>query len=210
MVVVVISCFQLGGGHLVHTCPLATRGRHHKDATHSQPCLARLTPCLQVLQECHAAVGIYQGELLQEVAYILRTVRSSGPAAARTRQVAMDVLRHFGSAGGDAYRLARAQQGPVAAGYPSPYAVAAPGTAAVGQTAQDPAAVAAERESLLDEIKRMVEQAAASSEILNELTLNKQEVRARLVAVWGAVVANPAGVCDVVGWLPRHPSRVVT
>lgn len=64
---------------------------------------------LQVLQECHAAVGIYQGELLQEVAYILRTVRSSGPAAARTRQVAMDVLRHFGSAGGDAYRLARQQ-----------------------------------------------------------------------------------------------------
>lgn len=56
-------------------------------------------------------MGIYQGELLQEVAYILRTVRSSGPAAARTRQVAMDVLRHFGSAGGDAYRVARQQGG---------------------------------------------------------------------------------------------------
>jgi hypothetical protein len=68
---------------------------------------------LQVLQECHAALGPYQGELLQEVAYILRTVRSSSPAAARTRQVAMDVLRHFGSAGGDAYRVAR-QQGGVA------------------------------------------------------------------------------------------------
>jgi hypothetical protein len=48
------------------------------------------------------------------VAYILRTVRSSSPAAARTRQVAMDVLRHFGSAGGDAYRVARQQQGGVA------------------------------------------------------------------------------------------------
>jgi hypothetical protein len=69
---------------------------------------------LQVLQECHAALGPYQGELLQEVAYILRTVRSSSPAAARTRQVAMDVLRHFGSAGGDAYRVARQQQGGVA------------------------------------------------------------------------------------------------
>jgi hypothetical protein len=66
-----------------------------------------------VLQECHAALGPYQGELLQEVAYILRTLRSSSPAAARTRQVAMDVLRHFGSAGGDAYRVAR-QQGGVA------------------------------------------------------------------------------------------------
>jgi hypothetical protein len=39
------------------------------------------------------------------------------------------------------------------------------------------AAVAAERASLLDEIKRMVEQASASTEILNELILNKEQVR---------------------------------
>jgi hypothetical protein len=38
------------------------------------------------------------------------------------------------------------------------------------------AAVAAERASLLDEIKRMVEQASASTEILNELILNKEQV----------------------------------
>jgi hypothetical protein len=40
------------------------------------------------------------------------------------------------------------------------------------------AAVAAERASLLDEIKRMVEQASASTEILNELILNKEQVGA--------------------------------
>eukprot|EP00879_Flechtneria_rotunda_P014589 GHRR01015246.1.p1 GENE.GHRR01015246.1~~GHRR01015246.1.p1 ORF type:complete len:322 (+),score=98.58 GHRR01015246.1:186-1151(+) len=117
----------------------------------------------KVLQECHAAIGIYQGELLQEVAYILRTVRSSGPASARTRQVAMDVLRHFGSAGGDAYRNARQLGGPPAAA-----------TGSIMQ-ARDPAAIAAERASLLDEIKRMCEQASASTEILNELTLNKDQ-----------------------------------
>lgn len=73
---------------------------------------------LQVLQECHAALGMYQGELLQEVAYILRTQHASSPAAARTRQAAMDALRHFGAGGVDAYRQAR-QQGGVAPGMPS-------------------------------------------------------------------------------------------
>jgi hypothetical protein len=38
------------------------------------------------------------------------------------------------------------------------------------------AAVAAERESLLDEISRLVEQAGTSTELLNELILNKSEV----------------------------------
>ncbi|KAF6252874.1 hypothetical protein COO60DRAFT_490623 [Scenedesmus sp. NREL 46B-D3] len=117
----------------------------------------------KVLQECHAALGPYQGELLQEVAYILRTVRSSSPAAARTRQVAMDVLRHFGSAGGDAYRVARQQGG------------GAPAGSRVESVNRDPAAIAAERASLLDEIRRMCEQASASTEILNELILNKEQ-----------------------------------
>jgi len=40
-----------------------------------------------------------------------------------------------------------------------------------------PAAVAAERESLLDEISRLVDQAGTSTELLNELILNKSEVR---------------------------------
>jgi hypothetical protein len=68
-----------------------------------------------VLQECHAAIGMYQGELLQEVAYILRTQHTNSPAAARTRQAAMDALRHFGAGGVDAYRQARQQQGGMAA-----------------------------------------------------------------------------------------------
>jgi hypothetical protein len=62
---------------------------------------------------------MYQGELLQEVAYILRTQHTNSPAAARTRQAAMDALRHFGAGGVDAYRQAR-QQGGVAPGMPVP------------------------------------------------------------------------------------------
>jgi hypothetical protein len=54
-------------------------------------------------------MGPYQGELLQEVAYILRTQHATNPAAARTRQAAMDALRLFGPGGADAYRQARAQ-----------------------------------------------------------------------------------------------------
>lgn len=83
----------------------------------SPACLAHLTPpplCLllvtttpQVLQECHAAIGMYQAELLHEVACILRTQHTNSPAAARTRQAAMDALRHFGAGGVDAYRQAR-------------------------------------------------------------------------------------------------------
>eukprot|EP00775_Hariotina_reticulata_P009920 gene9920-10077_t len=102
---------------------------------------------------------------------IILTMRSSSPAAARTRQVAMDVLRHFGAAGGDAYRQAR-QVGGLGSG---PSMLRPDGTPA---GPRDPAAVAAERASLLDEIKRMVEQASASTEILNELILNKQQAGA--------------------------------
>lgn len=40
-----------------------------------------------------------------------------------------------------------------------------------------PAAIAAERESLLDEITRLVDQAGTSTELLNELILNKSPVR---------------------------------
>lgn len=46
------------------------------------------------------------------------------------------------------------------------------------------AAVAAERASLLDEIKRMCEQASASTEILNELILNKEQVGRVGTAAW--------------------------
>jgi hypothetical protein len=48
------------------------------------------------------------------------------------------------------------------------------------------AAVAAERESLLDEITRLVEQAGTSTELLNELILNKTEVR----GVWSVCAAG--------------------
>jgi hypothetical protein len=47
------------------------------------------------------------------------------------------------------------------------------------------AAVAAERESLLDEITRLVEQAGTSTELLNELILNKTEVRGESGGVLG-------------------------
>jgi hypothetical protein len=158
-----------------------------------------------VLQECHAVLGMYQGELLQEVAYILRSQHASSPAAARTRQAAMDALRLFGPGGVDAYRQARA-----AVGAPGGPVMGMPAGGAGVPAQRDPggwwwltcgglllvsisgepaltllprrclcappcpsAAVAAERQSLLDEVKRLVEQAGASTEILNELILNK-------------------------------------
>jgi len=54
---------------------------------------------------------MYQAELLHEVACILRTQHTNSPAAARTRQAAMDALRHFGAGGVDAYRQARQYPG---------------------------------------------------------------------------------------------------
>lgn len=112
--------------------PAAPQAVHYA-AAHSH-CLHPRRP-LQVLQDCHAALGPYQGELLQEVAYILRTARSSSPAAARTRQVAMDVLRHFGSAGGDAYRVARQQGGAPAGARPESVVNRDPGAAAAAVVA---------------------------------------------------------------------------
>jgi hypothetical protein len=77
---------------------LLTSPHHH--ATHTQ-----------VLSDCAAAMAIHQDQLLQEVSKILaKPARNSAPAA-RARQAAMELLRHYGAQGGNAYRAARMQVG---------------------------------------------------------------------------------------------------
>ena len=180
----------------------------------------------KVLREAGAAVGMYQAQLLQEVARVAARPSYNSPQAARAKQAAMEMLRDYGPLGQEAFRAiaspAAFARPPYPGGPPPPAYAGAPmppgapqgapvprdpgvfacvrvcvcvgggGAAAlivgghrtchaltalappehlpcVPPTPPPTAAIAAERESLLDEIVRMVHQAHGSCEILSEL-----------------------------------------
>jgi len=139
----------------------------------------------KVLREANAAVGAYTPELLQEVARVAARPSYSSPQASRAKQAAMELLRDYGQLGHEAFRQvasASAFGRPTFAGGMQGVEGVGPGGMMMGTPADaqqlqqqqppqrpDPAALAAVRESLLDEIVRMVHQAHGSCEILNEL-----------------------------------------
>ena len=58
----------------------------------------------KVLREAGAAVGMYQAQLLQEVARVAARPSYNSPQAARAKQAAMEMLRDYGPLGQEAFR----------------------------------------------------------------------------------------------------------
>ncbi|KIY99563.1 hypothetical protein MNEG_8398 [Monoraphidium neglectum] len=149
----------------------------------------------KVLREAGAAVGPYTEELLTEVARVAARPSYNSPQAMRAKQAAMEVLRDYGRLGHDAFRQAVAAPPPYARpGYAPgvPLGAAPPGPPGAAPQQRDPASLAAERQSLLDEIVRMVHQAHGSCEIVNEILVAESDAP-------GAAGAGGAGVGGVGG-----------
>lgn len=130
----------------------------------------------KVLSECSGVLGPHQDELLQEVARVLTKPTRNHPAAARAKQAAKDVLRTYGRSGAEAFRSAAQQDyypprldpgmGPVSGPVQGPLHQGPGGSEAV-------TTAAAERASIVDEVKRMIEQSKGHSELLNEMLVNQ-------------------------------------
>lgn len=137
----------------------------------------------KVLMECGGVLGPYQQELLQEVARVAaRPTGKDGMSGKLAKEAAKDLLRMHGQLGQEAF------QNVVRYEFPRPaqsarYGLSQPGTLPPTAVPTDPeaaAAASAERESMkqsiLDEIRRMVEQARSHSEVLNEMLVSSGEV----------------------------------
>ena len=130
-------------------------------------------------------LSAHQEELLQEVARVMaRPAKPETDAAKVAKGAAKDVLRQFGRAGTDAFMAAHREgrpravsggagagrvQAPVA-GYPyAAYGYDAAMTSGGGAAGQ---AHEVEKQSVLDEVQRLIEQAKANTELLGDMLVN--------------------------------------
>ncbi|EFJ50225.1 hypothetical protein VOLCADRAFT_104049 [Volvox carteri f. nagariensis] len=111
----------------------------------------------RVMRDCSPALDAYREELLEEVARVMaRPARQDTIAAKDTRQAAKELLRSYGRAGTSAFRAATRstiENGNMSAEY----------AAAIN------AAVAREAVIVVEEVKAMIEQARANTELLSEM-----------------------------------------
>ncbi|GAX80931.1 hypothetical protein CEUSTIGMA_g8366.t1 [Chlamydomonas eustigma] len=165
------------------------KARLHMDNPQKQFLAVKLIE--QVMTDCSAVLGLYQSDILQAVAVVMNTPAKPGTdAGRRARQAAMELLRKYGQAGTSAVRAVRSEARPVAAmtGYagPPPYGFPPPGGPPMpGMVYQYPpgyppaagafgpgAGVNMERQSVIDEVRQLIEKARSNTELLSDMLVN--------------------------------------
>ncbi|GIL75610.1 hypothetical protein Vretimale_15135 [Volvox reticuliferus] len=117
----------------------------------------------RVMRDCAGALGSHQEELLQEVARVMaRPARQDSSAGRTTRQAAKELLRSYGRRGSIAFRAVNRSTLETA-------------SASAEYAAAINAAVAREAAIVVQEVKSLIEQAQANTELLSEMLVAEQE-----------------------------------
>ncbi|GLI61839.1 hypothetical protein VaNZ11_004346 [Volvox africanus] len=117
----------------------------------------------RVMRDCAGALGSHQEELLQEVARVMaRPARQDSSAGRTTRQAAKELLRSYGRRGSIAFRAINRSTLESA-------------SASAEYAAAVNAAVAREAAIVVQEVKSLIEQAQANTELLSEMLVAEQE-----------------------------------